>query len=372
MMSTGSRIYSPQSHLDKFGIHVPATPGTPFRNAIAEEQNRSSTAKKAAASNPYAPTDIGYVDPEDHISATDAANEAAQQKTGTNEDDPEYLVLGAILSCPKGTLPGILIVVDDSKTIKGLPVADITDRVPIVNITPFGLCRKTKYPLSPCDLPIETDWYNPGGQDEYKNKKEIITINSALVCTRGEEIEPLTSGQSPNTKLLSQIMDILMYSEFISLPQYDMIGNELNRILPDRNLAKAPDLDIKNDNAGEYNCFGSAIGKKTKASPDGFNSEKRTSVKDTFEGVKKSLGFKNVREFNKGNDVLGDDEFLVAMSCGMHNGRWDFHFNHQVSEGQWYNKPGSNSGYYIYDEGSLARAHYGEIFYFALKKDWDK
>ena len=49
---------------------------------------------------------------------------------------------------------------------------------------------------------------------------------------------------------------------------------------------------------------------------------------------------KNVRELKSINDPIGDDEFRVAIKCGL----TDFHFIRQLDDGTWYNKTGDAVG----------------------------
>jgi hypothetical protein len=60
---------------------------------------------------------------------------------------PLPVVSGALLQCAMGTAPTPMNVLPAGRVmIEGRPAARITDNVPGVNITPFGLCRSPANP----------------------------------------------------------------------------------------------------------------------------------------------------------------------------------------------------------------------------------
>ncbi|GLY29472.1 DUF4280 domain-containing protein [Kineosporia sp. NBRC 101731] len=60
---------------------------------------------------------------------------------------PLPVVSGALLQCSMGTVPTPLTVLPTARVIvESRPVARVTDNVPGLNITPFGLCRSPANP----------------------------------------------------------------------------------------------------------------------------------------------------------------------------------------------------------------------------------
>ncbi len=153
---------------------------------------------------------------------------------------------------------------------------------------------------------------------------------------------------------------------------------------PRSDLASKPNLDRKKANKGSYNCYGNAIGKQTIANPSGYQTG--DSTEKTFQAVIKDVGSNNVRRLTSVNDIVYDNENLVALKCGP----MDYHFMVRV-DGVWYNKPGTTPlisneslsivtadkwiGRYLNNYGELQsnpRIYYDdETIYFAIAKEWD-
>lgn len=53
---------------------------------------------------------------------------------------------GAVLSCPFGMAPSILMVTPEKKVVNSMPLATIVDNKPFVNIMPFGMCSSIANP----------------------------------------------------------------------------------------------------------------------------------------------------------------------------------------------------------------------------------
>jgi len=99
-------------------------------------------------------------------------------------------------------------------------------------------------------------------------------------------------------------------------------------------LERAPEVDFANTPADAYNCFGSASHCSILAVPPGYR--KGDSTRNAYNDFKRAMGSRNVRELASINDIIGPDEYRVAIKCGAE----DVHF--MVSDGQhWYNKSGS-------------------------------
>lgn len=153
---------------------------------------------------------------------------------------------------------------------------------------------------------------------------------------------------------------------------------------PRKDLAAAPNLDVKKAASRSYNCYGNGIGKQIIADPTGYKIGDSTAK--TYEAVKKDLGGdKNVRKLDSINAKVNADEFKVAMKCGPR----DYHFI-RLDSGGWYNKSGTAPGLYI-DQSIVAgkvwyamwmtngekyynpNVYYNdETIYFAVKVGWDK
>ena len=149
--------------------------------------------------------------------------------------------------------------------------------------------------------------------------------------------------------------------------------------LLEMSAAELSDLDRES-----YNCYGNGIGKQIATNPSGY--QRGDSTRKTYNAVVRDLGGeKNVRELKSINDPIGDDEFRVAIKCGL----TDFHFIRQLDDGTWYNKTGDAVGvpipveYVLYGpfangywygytpEGFCYPVYIYETIYFAVKKGWD-
>jgi hypothetical protein len=59
------------------------------------------------------------------------------------------VIHGAITACTMGVFPSTLNVLPMNRTtIQGLPMANIADSLPIVNVAPFGLCNSLANPAT--------------------------------------------------------------------------------------------------------------------------------------------------------------------------------------------------------------------------------
>ncbi|MBQ8651306.1 MAG: DUF4280 domain-containing protein [Alphaproteobacteria bacterium] len=55
-------------------------------------------------------------------------------------------VCGAVCACSFGTVPSPLNVLPNCVTCKGLPVATVSDKVPMLNLVSFGMCASLANP----------------------------------------------------------------------------------------------------------------------------------------------------------------------------------------------------------------------------------
>ena len=92
------------------------------------------------------------------------------------EGSPEPLVFGARLRCVYGSQPNYLYVEPgDTLSVNNLPGACVEDRIPGVNIKPFGTC----FMDGECEYQMDPDekWTNLEPQRMLANGKEIITTS---------------------------------------------------------------------------------------------------------------------------------------------------------------------------------------------------
>lgn len=110
----------------------------------------------------------------------------------------EYLVAGALITCPLGTTQEqVLLIPDDHGTyVDGKLVAREIDCEPIKNIAPFGICTFTQKPCFP-DF-AGKQWINTHADSCLTGGKEAATTESRLYCLTGKKLLiPTDSGQGP-------------------------------------------------------------------------------------------------------------------------------------------------------------------------------
>ena len=121
--------------------------------------------------------------------------------------DPNTVCMGATMKCSMGMSPGPLVVTPRSSTIQFMPVANIMDNKPFVNIPSFGMCRSLANPTvasataaaqgaltpMPC-IPNTTAPWAPGNPLVSTQGFPTLTKNSKLVCAWGGVIDFVNSG----------------------------------------------------------------------------------------------------------------------------------------------------------------------------------
>ncbi len=109
---------------------------------------------------------------------------------------------GAVLQCSFGMAPSILNVLPVSRVVSSMPVAVITDCVPMVNIMPFGMCSSVSNPTvaaataaafgvltpMPC-IPAITGTWVTGSPTVLVGGKPALNQNCKLMCAYGGVIE---------------------------------------------------------------------------------------------------------------------------------------------------------------------------------------
>ncbi len=117
---------------------------------------------------------------------------------------------GATLQCSFGLAPGTLNVLPVNKVVQTMPVANIMDHKPIVNIVPFGACTSLANPTvatattaalgvltpMPCIPNTVTPWV-PGSPPVLVGNMPILNSNCKLMCLWGGIIQVVSPGQTP-------------------------------------------------------------------------------------------------------------------------------------------------------------------------------
>ncbi len=116
------------------------------------------------------------------------------------------LVNGALLKCSFGIAPAPLVVLPLNRvTSSGLPVANILDTKPIVNIPPFGMCSSLGNPTvaaatsaalgvltpMPCVPVTGTPWIS--SSKVLIGGSPVATTGSKCMCSFGGQISPVKS-----------------------------------------------------------------------------------------------------------------------------------------------------------------------------------
>lgn len=115
---------------------------------------------------------------------------------------------GATLTCTFGMAPGVFTVMPQNNTVTKMPIANIKDNVPMVNIMPFGMCQSLANPAvasataaalgvltpQPCVPVITTPWA-PGSPTVLVANAPALNNTSKLMCTWGGMIQIGNPGQ---------------------------------------------------------------------------------------------------------------------------------------------------------------------------------
>ena len=116
------------------------------------------------------------------------------------------LVAGSMLSCSMGLTPAPLNVLPINRVLgQGPPVGNIMDNKPLLNITPFGLCRSIANPVvasataaalgvltpMPCVPVTPAPWIS--SSRVLVGGVPVITKSSKCVCIWGGQITPMAT-----------------------------------------------------------------------------------------------------------------------------------------------------------------------------------
>ena len=116
---------------------------------------------------------------------------------------------GAIMHCPFGVAPSVLNVLPINKTVSAMPIANIMDYKPFVNILPFGMCQSIANPTvaaataaamgvltpMPCIPNIAAPW-TPGSSTVQIGGHPALTDNCQCQCMWGGVIQFSFAGQA--------------------------------------------------------------------------------------------------------------------------------------------------------------------------------
>ena len=114
---------------------------------------------------------------------------------------------GAMLTCSFGLAPSSLNVLPQNKTVTSMPLANIMDNKPMVNIMPFGMCQSLANPTvasataaalgvltpMPC-IPATTSPWVPGSPTVLIGGQPALNNTSKLICMWGGVIQITNPG----------------------------------------------------------------------------------------------------------------------------------------------------------------------------------
>ncbi|MDQ2085364.1 DUF4280 domain-containing protein [Herbivorax sp. ANBcel31] len=116
---------------------------------------------------------------------------------------------GAMLQCSFGTAPSNFTVTPQNKVLTSMPVANIMDYKPMVNILPFGMCNSLANPQvasataaalgvltpMPCIPNTPSPWV-PGSPTVLIANMPALNNSSKLMCTWAGIIQITNPGQT--------------------------------------------------------------------------------------------------------------------------------------------------------------------------------
>jgi len=116
--------------------------------------------------------------------------------------------MGATTQCSMGVAPSSLMVLPTNKVLQTLPIANIMDNKPFVNILPFGMCTSMANPAvasataaalgvltpMPCTPMTAAPWVS-GVPQVLIGNMPALDMNSKCICSFGGTISILSPGQ---------------------------------------------------------------------------------------------------------------------------------------------------------------------------------
>lgn len=120
----------------------------------------------------------------------------------------QLVCAGALLKCSFGVAPGTLMVTPANRVMTALPIANIMDHKPMVNIMPFGMCQSIANPTvaaataaaggaltpQPC-LPVTSTPWAPGSPTVQIANMPALNNSSKCMCNWGGVISVVQPGQ---------------------------------------------------------------------------------------------------------------------------------------------------------------------------------
>ena len=114
---------------------------------------------------------------------------------------------GAMLACSFGMAPAMFNVLPQNRTITTMPLANIMDNKPMVNVMPFGMCSCPANPAvaaataaalgvltpMPC-IPVTTAPWMPGSPTVLIGGQPALNNTSKLMCNWGGIIQITNPG----------------------------------------------------------------------------------------------------------------------------------------------------------------------------------
>jgi hypothetical protein len=115
---------------------------------------------------------------------------------------------GASLQCSFGAAPSTLNVLPINRVLTNMPVANIMDNVPFLNVPPFGMCMSMANPMvaaataaalgvltpMPC-MPMTVAPWVPGVPTTLIGNMPALNMTSKLMCNWGGIIQILAPGE---------------------------------------------------------------------------------------------------------------------------------------------------------------------------------
>lgn len=115
---------------------------------------------------------------------------------------------GAVLSCTMGVAPSSLMVLPVNRVVGSMPIANIMDNKPFLNVLPFGMCMSPANPAvaaataaalgvltpMPCTPMTPAPWV-PGVPTVLVGNMPALDMNAKLTCAFGGMIQINVPGQ---------------------------------------------------------------------------------------------------------------------------------------------------------------------------------
>lgn len=113
------------------------------------------------------------------------------------------------MMCSFGVSPSTLNVLPTNRVVTTMPIANIMDNKPMVNVMPFGMCRSLANPAvaaataankgvltpQPC-VPVTTAPWMPGSPTVLVANMPALSHQSKLICNWGGMIQFTSPGQT--------------------------------------------------------------------------------------------------------------------------------------------------------------------------------